>query len=660
MKVDESLSDAVLELGPEADDVDESDASSPDGADVDALEVASDMLETLEADVPAPPPVWRQVALDLDKDLVFRSVAGHPQAALYAVGVAGAVVEFAALADGAPGPGSDEAPESWRLALSMPELDILNAVWGRADGDAWAVGMQGTLLHREGASWRPFPGEAPEIPAITTTLWDVWGSDSGEYFACGSGGAVFRYDGESWSSMLPETPETFLGLDGRPESGDWIAVGHAGAGLTSAPAAAQDTSVALAGYDWNAAWAGPNGLSIVVGAGGNVLRRSTAGVWTSVGVGAVSELHGVSGLDDGSWWAVGDGGLVVYSDPQGLLSTSTPAGTDTSWRDVHASGPGQVAVVGDDGRVLLADGAGWIAHETPGGKALSAVWSDGAGTILAVGDNGVVMHWDGQSFKAKQKATTLPLHDVYGVAPDRAWAVGPFGILVVWDGTDWSLVDTGTFDDYHAVWARVLPELGEGGANAPDGETIDVVIAGANGQVFRFDGAGLRPLRSIPTVDLRGISGLDEQHIWAVGAQASIFFFDGASWRQQEIAEIVGADGSSSSVTVKLHGVWAASADRVYAVGEQGVVLRLEGEVWQLEVGYEAPDLRAVWVGTEPALRAYAVGLDGTVLAGDALGWRPMDVPSAADLFDVFGYGPDRVYAVGDAATVLRLMRPVQ
>jgi hypothetical protein len=80
--------------------------------------------------------------------------------------------------------------ERWSDASVAPTRFDLNAVWGRAVDDVWAVGEGGLKLHFDGERW----SERSEGDADYSALWG-----SGDaLWAIAQGGTLERLDGESW------------------------------------------------------------------------------------------------------------------------------------------------------------------------------------------------------------------------------------------------------------------------------------------------------------------------------------------------------------------------------------------------------------------------------------------------------------------------------
>jgi hypothetical protein len=82
------------------------------------------------------------------------------------------------------------------FACEQTPADQLNAVWGAASDDVFAVGASGRIVRWDGASWTTmvsFTGE---------TLRSVWGSASNDVFAMPGN---LRWDGTSWTGATSPT-----------------------------------------------------------------------------------------------------------------------------------------------------------------------------------------------------------------------------------------------------------------------------------------------------------------------------------------------------------------------------------------------------------------------------------------------------------------------
>ena len=112
----------------------------------------------------------------------------------------------------------------------VPASDaILNAVWGSAADDVFAVGENGTILHFDGSA------AAPMTSPTNEALVDVWGNSGTDVYAVGLSGTILHYDGAAWSVMPSPVSDGLLGV-WTASSAEGFAVGDAGTILHGLPA----------------------------------------------------------------------------------------------------------------------------------------------------------------------------------------------------------------------------------------------------------------------------------------------------------------------------------------------------------------------------------------------------------------------------------------
>jgi len=79
----------------------------------------------------------------------------------------------------------------------------LNAVWGSAPDDVWAVGKQGTIIHWDGVEWRKVSID-PSYNQYKFT--DIWGYSENEIYVAGriyqDEAALIKYNGNSWETVV--------------------------------------------------------------------------------------------------------------------------------------------------------------------------------------------------------------------------------------------------------------------------------------------------------------------------------------------------------------------------------------------------------------------------------------------------------------------------
>lgn len=95
------------------------------------------------------------------------------------------------------------------VAVDSQTTSRLEAIWGSAADDVWAVGARGTIRHYTGGL-----RFAIVASPVTTDLHAVWGSGPKDVWAVGEQGTVIHFDGASW-----RTSTTNLGPGLKPDLG---------------------------------------------------------------------------------------------------------------------------------------------------------------------------------------------------------------------------------------------------------------------------------------------------------------------------------------------------------------------------------------------------------------------------------------------------------
>ena len=174
---------------------------------------------------------------------------------------------------------------------------VLNAISGRANEYAIAVGNGGFIVRLLGPQW------TRETSGTTSDLYGVWADPhSTNIFAVGSGGTILRHDGSSWG---PNTSGTTAAL-------------YAISGMSA-------TDV------------------FAVGANGTIIHYDGTS-WTPQVSGTTQNLRGVWEVSPTSVFAVGDGGTILHYD--GSTWQAQASGAQTDWKAVSGSSSSDVFVVG--------------------------------------------------------------------------------------------------------------------------------------------------------------------------------------------------------------------------------------------------------------------------------------------------------------------------
>lgn len=405
----------------------------------------------------------------------LRTIAAAPSGKLFAAGDDG----FLAATQNA----------SWTATLANdPQNRTLRALFARTDGDAWALGDAGALLHWTQGKW-----QLEQIAGTyfkTRSFHAAWGMDAPEApfaLAVGDGGAGLRLQANEWQDFRIEVGAALNQVVAQPDGG-LLACGEAGVLLRAsganapfadlaAPVTAADLLDCAAAADDVIAVGhsapDPEGLQALT----PVVAFKAAGGWqvagaTQLGSGIGAAATGAARMGSG-WLVVGEGGGAVLRDAAGTFSPELTA-NQIPLSSVAVDADGAAYAVGLAGTVLRrAPGGGWSREQLPGGDAtdLFRVVAWGSGEAMAVGDAGTI--WLRSSAGDWQKAWESPATALYGAtrrSDGTLIAVGWAGALIMGQPGALQRIET------------AQPSVLRGVAVVPSG----TVAVGMKGAVYRF------------------------------------------------------------------------------------------------------------------------------------------------------------------------------
>ena len=109
-------------------------------------------------------------------------------------------------------------------SVATPTLLNVAGIWGIASNDVWAVGGVGLAMHWNGTAWRTVPTPVKN----SAYLYGVWGSSSNDVWAVGMGGTIIHWNGKAWSNVRSPIAADFNGVWGATRDDVWV-VGKSGA-----------------------------------------------------------------------------------------------------------------------------------------------------------------------------------------------------------------------------------------------------------------------------------------------------------------------------------------------------------------------------------------------------------------------------------------------
>lgn len=306
------------------------------------------------------------------------------------------------------------------VPTNVTSLYALTAVWGSSKNDIWTSGSGGTMLHWDGASWKPSTLPSDTALPIRNTFHTLWGSGPTDVWAASSTDVIFHFDGTKWQ-RAPNAIENY-----------------------SAPIYAVWGLGELRFGGGSFTLFQPNGN---IDTGNQIIKQGDG--WA--GVVGTATVHGFWGTTPDDLWLVGDNSR-VHEWQVGLTMHGTRGdGGDFVWTEVDSraavvllaiwgSSASDIWAVGEKGTIRH-HGAGygeWELVASPTTETLHAVWGSASNDVWAVGETGTILHWDGAAWKPSLAAfpvnkTKPHLYGVWGSGPSDVWIVGD-GIALHYTG----------------------------------------------------------------------------------------------------------------------------------------------------------------------------------------------------------------------------------
>ncbi len=208
------------------------------------------------------------------------------------------------------------------------------------------------------------------------------------------------------------------------------------------------------------------------------------------------------------------------------------------------------ATSGDAGETWKWEDGEWISIPYDSTNNLNALWGNGSApslSMVAVGEDGMLADWNGTQWVTTADSTTNFL-GVDGPNPNQLMAVGGGGI---WDNMSggWARQQVDSDDHLNDIWF--------------DGTTA--VAVGNDGTIATYlDGEWSFEQHS-SGAHLYGVSGKNNQDVWAVGSEGTVIHFDGTTWETIDLG-----------ILANLWDVWSPGLDKAFVVGTNGEAYKIE------------------------------------------------------------------------------------
>ena len=385
-----------------------------------------------------------------------------------------------------------------------------------------------------------------------------------------------------------------------------------------------------------------------------------------------NDLRRLWGFSDGTFYAVGDGGTVLYFNRGTWTLMSVPSRVDL--HGVWASTPEDLYVAGFDGTLLHYNGTTWTTVATPTTADLYAVWVNPPDDIFVTGMGGSVWNRFGGEWTEHKVAPDKRLRALWGYGHDEVYVCGSDETLLQFDGGAW--IQTGLdlntegaeFRDMWGpnserlsvlagralvwnaggTWNNGLGEANGDYAHGSWGISLNNQVLVSAGLSTHLENGEVRWYETPTPEPLYDVWGLANDDYYAVGRSGNIAHFDGTGW-------LALSQGSVSNV----RDLWMTQSGAL-AVGADGLVLRQNGTQWTEEFLDPGYDLYGVWDGGDVSVAVGRYSPNGrdwrpAILMNTGTSWMDAGVVGEAHrLYDVWGSADNNIYAVGWGGEILR------
>jgi hypothetical protein len=252
------------------------------------------------------------------------------------------------------GPPMRSAGGGWELMARKPGVGRMNAVWGRSASDVWAVGYSAAIYHYDGTTWSLVDTGVPAAATGYIDLYAMSGTDTGEIWAIGRSGQFVHFDGQAWTWGVSASLSDMLALWVRSPDDVW-ACGRNGSiqRWTRGAGWAQFGVRPEYQADYRTLWGrSENDVWIVYGT--SAAYHFDGKAWKVVpkpaGYTGGREIYALAGSADGTWWGVGEYGMILRWNGTALQIANAHAIPDL--RAVWAGPDGQAWAAGTTGQIF--------------------------------------------------------------------------------------------------------------------------------------------------------------------------------------------------------------------------------------------------------------------------------------------------------------------
>jgi hypothetical protein len=537
----------------------------------------------------------------------------HTATDAYAAGVNGTLLQYN---------GTAWAAVSSGLSASNNYRSV-SGVSGQAVASVWAVGDNGVAVHDTAGTWTSVP------TGQSSALYGVWVAGAGSVYAVGASGTVVHYNGTKWATMsTPGGTGNLRAIWGSDAAHMWAVGDNGGVIFGNGTTWVKQTSGTTQGL--TGVWGDAATDVYAAGAGGTIIHFTGSANWSSMPSGSSNALAAIGGSAATDIWAVGGNGTTLHYNGTSWSTVGPNSGIPLT--GVTAGSSSSIWAVGVQGSLLSSSGSAWQVS-MQSGLSFYAVWASSA-TDVYVSSLGTVLHYNGTQWTNAYVSDADSMDGIWGGGPQPAtvYAIGTNGALATLSGGTWTTQTIGTA--VYALW----------------GPNTTSFYTGAGGGIIGYLNNGNLSTYFLGTSgSIQSIWGSASTNVYAAASDGTIWNEKNTNgnWNQM----------STPNGTGILYSLWGSSPTDIYAVGANGTVLHNTGtNTWTAQASGTTVTLRDVWAdvpGTGYTADAYAVGDAGTVQHYNGNKWINMPAPVSSRFRSVYGTSATNLYVVGDNGVVL-------
>jgi hypothetical protein len=280
----------------------------------------------------------------------------------------------------------------------------------------------------------------------------------------------------------------------------------------------------------------------------------------------------------------------------------------------------------------------WTKMDSGVEEVLTSVYAIDDKNVWAVGRQGTILFYDGSSWQEDPQSGDVTIEDLWAITAldkDHVWISGEDATIIFYDGSNWTVQPTGGPPEQE-IWTISAVSVNE-------------VWAGCQaGWYLIFDGSDWTPYQSDTGTNFTGIKAFGNGETWALGNDineyGNLMLILGSGWTTKII---------SYNWLTKIDGT---DNNNIWAIGNEGSLFHIHsGNIDEIVTGSSA-DLRGICVlSSSDVWAAGGVMADqGELLHYDGGSCSRITLPSTEYLWSVSSYDGSVVWVVGDSGAIFR------